>query len=97
MVDLVSATEQSPKYRLLKVWKKFVVQKRWMWITPTSYWSLVPAYSNETDPVDYDTAIAYIKMWTWNMEIYASWNTLDDLTLKHGSRKTKRTRGCKRC
>lgn len=57
--------EEKIKLRIVKLWKdRFMVQKLWMWITPTSYWNLVPARANELkEPVDYDTAIAYIEMY----------------------------------
>lgn len=81
MSKLTDATADSPKYRLLKLWNRYVVQKLWQWITPESYWCLVWSYANETKPLDYDTAIAYIKLRTWDMEILWSWNTLDELLL----------------
>ena len=71
--------ENLKKYRLLKVWKRYVVQKSWMYITPESYWCLVPAYRNETKPVDYDTAIAYIKMRTWDSKVVWEWDNLKEL------------------
>lgn len=57
--------EKRNKYRIVKLTEnKYMVQKLWMRITPTSYWSLVPARANELEePVDYDTAMAYIEMY----------------------------------
>lgn len=57
--------EKRTKYRIVKLTEnKYMVQKLWMRITPTSYWCLVPARANELEePVDYDTAMAYIEMY----------------------------------
>ena len=56
--------EKKEKYRIVRLTEnKYMVQKLWMRITPTSYWSLVPARANEIkEPVDYETAMAYIEM-----------------------------------
>lgn len=57
-------------YRILKIWKKYMVQKKWMRITPTSYWSLVPAWANVFEmPVDLDTAKAWIELKKWNWKV----------------------------
>lgn len=57
--------EEKTKLRIVELWyNKYMVQKLWNWITPTSYWSLVPARANELkEPVDYETAMAYIEMY----------------------------------
>lgn len=56
--------EKKTKLRIVKLWEnRFMVQKLWMRITPTSYWNLVPARANELEePVDYETAMAVIEM-----------------------------------
>ena len=57
-------SDEKTKLRIVKLWEnRFMVQKLWMRITPTSYWSLVPARANELEePVDYETAMAIIEM-----------------------------------
>ena len=57
--------EKKTKLRIVKLWEnRFMVQKKWMWITPSSSWALVPARANELkEPVDYETAMAYIEMY----------------------------------
>ena len=57
--------ENKVKLRIVKLTdNRYIVQKKWMWITPDSYWNLVPARANETEePVDYETAMAYIEIY----------------------------------
>lgn len=57
--------EKETKLRIIKLGEnKYMVQKLWMWITPSSCWALVPSRANELkEPVDYDTAMAYIEMY----------------------------------
>ncbi len=57
--------EKKTKLRIVKLTEdRYMVQKLWMRITPTSYWSLVPARANELkEPVDYETAMAVIEMY----------------------------------
>ena len=62
--------EKKTKLRIVKLWEnRFMVQKLWMRITPTSWWCLEPARANELkEPVDYDTAMAYIEMYKSDKE-----------------------------
>ena len=57
--------EEKTKLRIVKLTEnRYMVQKLWMRITPTSYWELVPSRANELEePVDYDTAMAHIAMY----------------------------------
>ena len=57
--------EKKTKLRIVKLTEnKYMVQKLWRWITPSSAWALIPARANELkEPVDLDTAMAYIKMY----------------------------------
>lgn len=57
--------EKKTKLRIVKLTEnKYMVQKLWMWITPSSSWALVPSRANELEePVDLDTAMAHIAMY----------------------------------
>ena len=59
--------ENKTKYRLIKVWKLYVIQK-WFTFTHNEKWRITN-YSNVTEPVSYDVAIAKIKLLKWSYEI----------------------------
>lgn len=59
--------EEKTKYRLVKVWNLYVIQK---WFTFTHYekWRITN-YSEITEPISYDVAMAKIKLLKWSYEI----------------------------
>ena len=58
------------KYRLIKVWNKYVIQK-WFTFTKTTWdtQEKVTNYSDITDILDYETAIAKMDILQWKYEV----------------------------
>jgi len=63
-------TEKKVKYRLIKVGKKYVIQKWFTFIKTT--WDIperVTNYSDITDLLDYETAIAKMNILQWHYKV----------------------------
>lgn len=59
--------KKETKYRLIKVWDKYVIQK-WFIFTKNS-WERVTNYSDITDILDYETAIAKMNILQWHYKV----------------------------
>lgn len=63
-------TEKKVKYRLIKVGKKYVIQKWFTFNKFTDNWTKrVTNYSDITDILDYETAIAKMYILQWKYEV----------------------------
>lgn len=62
--------EKKVKYRLIKVGKKYIIQK-WFTFTKTTWGAneRVTNYSDITDLLDYDTAIAKMNVLQWHYKV----------------------------
>ena len=59
--------EKNFKYRMIKVWNKYIIQK-WFEYCDFKKWTILN-WINETDPIDYETAIAYISYLKWDYNV----------------------------
>ena len=59
--------KKETKYRLIKVWDKYIIQK---WFTFTkNNWERATNYSDITDILDYETAKAKMLIIQWRYEV----------------------------
>ena len=67
MYVLWDKNKKHTKYRLIKVWDKYVVQK-WFTFTKTDWWETTN-YSDITDLLDYETAKAKMHILQWKYKV----------------------------
>jgi len=59
--------EKNFKYRMIKVWNKYIIQK-WFEFEHIKKWTIIN-WVNKTDPLNYETAIAYIRYLKWDYQV----------------------------